>query len=226
MQGIGCFDGMFDGWVVENNVVITDHWHGISFYGMTNSRIVNNTVIDIDEADPGPPWIMVTAHKDGMASQNVVVRNNLATDFDLTGTAITDDHNTTLTTATLATFFVKPTGPFDLHLLPAAPAIDTGSAIEAPPLDADRIARPQGQGIDLGAYEWHEPAVPPVDGGAAGAGGAGGATTAPKPSGDSSGCACGVARRTSAPGAWALLALLAALARARGRNQRKTPGSS
>ena len=241
MQGIGCFDGMFDGWVVENNVVITDHWHGISFYGMTNSRIVNNTVIDIDNTEPGPPWIMVTAHKDGMASQNVVVRNNLATDFDLTGTAITDDHNTTLTSATLATFFVKPTGPFDLHLLPDAPAIDTGNSEQAPSLDADRIARPQGQGIDLGAYEWHAPAVSPVDGGVAGAGGAGGgpgaggatgeggaggATTAPKTPGDSSGCACGVARRTSAPGAWELLALVAALARARGRMQRRTPGTS
>ena len=31
MQGIGCFDGCFVNWMVENNVVITDHWHGISF---------------------------------------------------------------------------------------------------------------------------------------------------------------------------------------------------
>jgi hypothetical protein len=239
MQGIGCFDGMFDGWVVENNVVITDHWHGISFYGMTNSRIVNNTVIDIDNAEPGPPWIMVTPHKDGMASQNVVVRNNLATDFDLSGTAITDDHNTTLTNAMLATFFVKPTAPFDLHLLPDAPAIDTGSADLAPALDADRIARPQGKGIDLGAYEWHEAAVARVDGGPAGAGGAGGspgaggstttggaggsnasggaggggaggATGTPKTPGSSGGCACGVAGPSSAHGVWVLVALLAA----------------
>ena len=33
LQGIGCFDGLFVNWVVENNVVITDHWHGISLYG-------------------------------------------------------------------------------------------------------------------------------------------------------------------------------------------------
>jgi hypothetical protein len=176
MQGIGCFDGMFDGWVIENNVVVTDHWHGISFYGMTNSRIVNNTVIDVDNASPGPPWIMVTPHKNGAPSQNVLVRNNLATDYDVTGTAITNDHNTTLTNATLATFFVNP-AKFDLHLLPNAPAVNTGSADQAPALDADRIARPQGSGIDLGAYEWHEASVAPADGGdgAAGAGGAAGA---------------------------------------------------
>jgi hypothetical protein len=175
MQGIGCFDGMFDGWVVENNVVITDHWHGISFYGMTNSRIVNNTVIDLDAAEPGPPWIMVTAHKDGTPSDNVLVRNNLATDYDLSGTAITDDHNTTLTGATLAQFFVGPATPFDLHLLPTAPAIDTGAVEQAPLLDADGITRPQGGGIDLGAYEWHEAAVAPVDGGPT-AGATGGAS--------------------------------------------------
>jgi hypothetical protein len=173
MQGVGCFDGLFDGWVVENNVVVTDHWHGISFYGMRNSRIVNNTVIDVNNVSPGPPWIMVTPHKDGRASENVVVRNNLATDFDLSGNAITQDHNTTLTN-NLAAFFVDP-AKFDLHLLANASAVDTGSADEAPPLDADRIARPQGKGVDLGAYEWHDPAVKPDAG--AGTGGAGGSST-------------------------------------------------
>jgi len=243
MQGIGCFDGMFDGWVVENNVVVTDHWHGISFYGMTNSRIVNNTVIDVDDAQPGPPWIMVTAHKDGAASSNVIVRNNLATDYDLSGTGITDDHNTTLTSATLAAFFVSPTRPFDLHLLPDAPAIDTGSADQAPALDAEGIRRPQGNGIDLGAYEWHVPAVVPVDGGAMGGASAtggvtgqagfGGASTtatggaAGAPSGDDSGadtspvpraadpggCACGLSSPPTAGGLWVLVALGALWAR-------------
>ena len=46
LQGIGCFDGMFVDWVVENNVVITDHFHGITLSGARNCRIVNNTVID------------------------------------------------------------------------------------------------------------------------------------------------------------------------------------
>ena len=181
MQGIGCFDGLFDGWVVENNVVVTDHWHGISFYGMKNSRIVNNTVIDVNNASPGPPWIMVTPHKDGRASENVLIRNNLATDYDLTGNAIVQDHNTTLTSATLAAYFVDPT-KFDLHLLPNAPAVDMGSADQAPALDADRIARPQGKGFDLGAYEWHDPVVTPDagtdaggTGGTAGSGGTAGA---------------------------------------------------
>ena len=93
MQGIGCFDGFFEDWVVENNFVVTDHLHGISFYGMRNSRIGNNTVVDLNDIKPGPPWIGATEHKDGTPSENVVVRNNLATDFSLEGTAVTDDNN-------------------------------------------------------------------------------------------------------------------------------------
>jgi hypothetical protein len=37
LQGIGCFDGFFVNWAVENNVVVTNHWHGISFLGMPSS---------------------------------------------------------------------------------------------------------------------------------------------------------------------------------------------
>jgi parallel beta-helix repeat protein len=153
MQGIGCFDGFFTDWVVENNVVITNHWHGISLYGAKNSRVVNNTVIDNDNTSPGPPWIMVTAHKDGRPSDNVVVRNNLATDYDVSGTNITQDHNVTLTSSTLAAYFVNPNA-FNLHLKVGSPAIDAGSATLAPSLDRDRVARPQGASFDLGAYEF------------------------------------------------------------------------
>jgi hypothetical protein len=151
MQAIGCFDGFFVDWVVENNVVITDHWHGISFLGMRNSRIVNNTVIDIDQSSPGPPWIMVDPHKDGRPSENVIVRNNLATDYSLVGTNIVADHNVEFTGATAPSLFVAP--PYDLHLRAGSPAIDAGSTDLAPVLDVERVSRPQGAGVDLGAYE-------------------------------------------------------------------------
>jgi parallel beta-helix repeat protein len=151
MQAIGCFDGFFVDWVVENNVVITNHWHGISLYGARNSRIVNNTVIDNDSTSPGPPWIMVNAHKNGTASSNVVVRNNLATDYSIAGTSITQDHNVELTN--LTSYFVNPAA-FDLRLRAGSPAINAGSAALAPTTDRDGVARPQGGAFDLGAYEY------------------------------------------------------------------------
>ena len=157
MQAIGCFDGFFVNWVVENNVVITDHWHGIAFLGMRDSRIVNNTVIDLDPGTPGPPWIAVIPHKNGQPSSNVIVRNNLATDYDLRGTNVVGDHNVEFTMANASTLFVAP--PFDLHLRPGTAAVDTGIATLAPPLDVERVARPQGAGYDLGAYERFVPTV-------------------------------------------------------------------
>lgn len=214
MQGIGCFDGTFEGWVVENNVVITDHWHGISFYGMRGSRIVNNTVIDVNDVTPGPPWIKVAPHKDGTASRDVVVRNNLATAFALEGTNVTGDHNLVL--KDLGAVFVDP-AKLDLHLRDGAAAIDVGSAELAPAIDVEGIARPQGSAVDLGAYEWHLPSVTPADGGGAGgdastdasaddAADAGG----PSASG-SSGCGCRATARGRDASTLALAGLAAAL---------------
>jgi len=125
------------------------------------SRIVNNTVLDPNDERPGPPWIQVAAHKDGTESEDVIVRNDLVTDLSLEGPTVTEDHNRVIEDA--AALFVDP--PWDVHLLEGAPPVDTGSDDLAPVLDADRIARPQGAGIDLGACEWHEEDVGPVDAG-------------------------------------------------------------
>ncbi len=156
MQGIGCFDGFYDEWIVENNVVITDHWHGISFYGMRDSRIVNNSVIDNIDGQPGPPWIMVTDHKNGTPSDNVVVRNNLADGFRAFA-ATTSPTITTSNTRTPRRFSSRR--QFDLHLLPGAAAIDTGSADLAPNIDVEGHGRPQGAGYDIGAYEFPVDAI-------------------------------------------------------------------
>ena len=51
---------------------------------------------------------------------------------------------------------------YDVHLLDDAPAVDQGSADLAPATDLEGVPRPQGAGVDLGAYEWH---VDVVDGG-------------------------------------------------------------
>ncbi len=164
LQGIGCFDGTFVDWVVENNVIITDHWHGITLGGARNCLVSNNTVLDRNDVRPGPPWICIGNHKNGTAPVNCVVRNNLATAFS-SAAGVLEENN--LIIRNPAALFVDAEH-FDLHLLPDAAAIDAGSSVGAPALDRDRIARPQGKGIDIGAYEWHADDVRPVgkDGGA------------------------------------------------------------
>ncbi|MCA9489429.1 MAG: right-handed parallel beta-helix repeat-containing protein, partial [Myxococcales bacterium] len=62
LQGIGCFDGTFVDWVIEDNVVVTDHWHGITLLGARGVRVVNNTVVDRNSVSPGPPWISIDDH--------------------------------------------------------------------------------------------------------------------------------------------------------------------
>ena len=158
LQGIGCFDGTYVDWVIENNVIITDHWHGITLGGARNCLVINNTVLDQNNNSPGPPWICIDKHKNGTASVNCVVRNNLATDFR-NAAGVREENN--LRIENPAAFFVD-VGRFDLHLLPSAPAVDAGSTLNAPKLDRDRIARPQGNGIDIGAYEWHADNVLPA----------------------------------------------------------------
>jgi hypothetical protein len=154
LQGIGCFDGMFADWIVENNVVITDHWHGITLSGALDSRVVNNTVVDIDAGSPGPPWIQISDHKDGTPSARCVVRNNLATDFSVSGEDMVQDHNIEIDLGSQGydDFFADYAGR-DLHLKAGSPAVDAGSADLAPAIDRDGTARPGGAGYDVGAYE-------------------------------------------------------------------------
>jgi len=93
LHGIGCFDGFYEDWIVENNVIITDHWHGITLMGARNCRIMNNTMIDPNDTDPGPPWIKVGSHKDGRSSVNCVVRNNITASVQVDEDKNTVDHN-------------------------------------------------------------------------------------------------------------------------------------
>ncbi len=151
LQGIGCFDGMFEDWRVENNVVITDHWHGITLSGATNCVMINNTVVDIRTATNMKPWIRIGDHKDGRHSTGCVVRNNLSPSYNCTGFDVTEDHNITVTN--YEDYFVDY-AKHDLHLKEGCAAIDSGSAQLAPPLDRDRRRRPHNGRIDIGAHEY------------------------------------------------------------------------
>src|SRR6185295_595864 len=164
LQGIGCFDGFFEDWVVENNVVLVDHWHGISFYGARNCKFVNNTVVDINNTGAGPSWLMVTAHKNGTGSTGNIVRNNLVSDLALDAGSSTSSNN--IETTNYAAFFLN-WAAHDVRLKAGAAAIDAGTSLDAPAIDVLQAARPadgNGDGKvawDVGAYEYGAtPATP------------------------------------------------------------------
>lgn len=152
LQGIGCFDGMFVDWIVENNVIVVDHWHGITLMGARGCRIVNNTVIDPNTEEPGPAGITISSHKKKIPSTGCVVRNNLTTSLTKGGAGdMVLDHNVIVDDP--VSFFVDPANG-NLQLKEGSPAIDAGSPELAPEMDIAETPRSQGSAVDVGAYEY------------------------------------------------------------------------
>jgi hypothetical protein len=176
MQGIGIYDGKWDGLIISNNVVVTNHWNGISVGGISNAKIINNTVVAYDPLNR-PTWIRVDKAKDGRPSKNVVVRNNITTRLALPEEGVVADHN--LVSKMISTtvdgkpvFNSKPgsygqnridpnvydsltnvdhaRGIYDLRLKPNSPAAGRGNADQAPAVDI--VGKRRVAPVDIGAY--------------------------------------------------------------------------
>jgi hypothetical protein len=100
MQGIGFFDGPLVNFVVEDNVVFVDHYHGVSLYDAQGSRIVNNVAFTRWNDGNVKPWVML-GEKLGMAAGNYV-HGNLAHSFDFDADATVDAGDNVVVTETVA----------------------------------------------------------------------------------------------------------------------------
>jgi len=153
-QGIGCFDGFFNNWVVENNLLYIDHWHGITLLGANNARVMNNTVIDANPADGRlRPWIKIAPLKQsqgGQAGSGNIVRNNIA-ELTNEGPGIIEDHNLDPRDFDLNDLFISVSSG-DFRLKQGSSAINAGSDIGAPSIDIRRVARTSP--VDIGAFEF------------------------------------------------------------------------
>ncbi|RZJ81987.1 MAG: hypothetical protein EOO20_24765, partial [Chryseobacterium sp.] len=106
MQGIGCFDGFFENWVIENNVVLTNMWHGISFYGARNVKIINNTVASNPYASkPFTPWIGIYNHKKLGAGVGNIVNENFTTGISELNGVISESGNIKASVHSLNEYF-------------------------------------------------------------------------------------------------------------------------
>ncbi|HIP37167.1 MAG TPA: hypothetical protein EYG85_09970, partial [Crocinitomix sp.] len=166
MQGMVGFDGYFENWTIENNLIITDHWHGITLLGAINCRIINNTCVDpydISPIDPydtasttlhGPTWISIKAHKNGTPSYNNIIQNNIASSLNNDfGIGTVSDNLLVGASSNYPAHFVDYMN-LDCHLISSSTAIDIGNSTFAPNVDKDNNNRPQGSGYDIGAYEY------------------------------------------------------------------------
>ena len=163
VQGMSCFDGMTEGWLIENNIIQSCTYHGISLYGAINCTIVNNTVVQnpLEADQTAKPWILVTEHKnnaDGSAwpvrSRGNVVRNNISASAASisSGTAAgVLDHNLTVSGTSVNACFSN-FNAHDLSLRATASAVNSGTQPLAPSTDIRGQARTAP--YDVGAYEY------------------------------------------------------------------------
>jgi len=153
LQGIGMFDGMFDGVTIRNNVISVSAYHGIAVFGALNSTIINNTVVDAKGRAGNFAWIYVNNHKNGTRANNVVIANNLTTKMQNTTDATRNIlvTNNLIVTSPSAEFTAASTQDYTLRA--TSKAANTGSAQYATPKDIMGVARPKGKGPDVGAYE-------------------------------------------------------------------------
>jgi hypothetical protein len=171
------------GALIRNNVIDGNHASGISLYQIdggapsSNNTIVNNTVrmasdarwaVNIQDGaagnvlrnnillHPAPARgavdLCATCMAGLVSEHNVVVGR-----FQIAGTMIdlatwsSRTGDTSSFTANDAELFMTAT---DLTLRTGSPAIDRGIATGAPATDARGTLRPQGNAIDIGAYEY------------------------------------------------------------------------
>ncbi len=153
LQGIGLFDGFFDGLTIRNNLVEVSAWHGISVYGGRGVDIVNNTVVPRASEGASLPWIGVFAHKNGVEARDVRVANNVAPRFNMKPDAsrnILYRNNFRLIAVELS--FADPVAG-DFRPREGSALIDAGDADLAPPADIDGVLRRMHGAPDIGAFE-------------------------------------------------------------------------
>jgi hypothetical protein len=153
-QGIGCFNGFYEDFVVENNLVVVEIGHGISFFGAINCKIINNTVVpnalDLSPVDYGK--IAIYDHKERGRSRGNIVRNNIAKELVIQNrdSSTVEDYN--LIGDAFTSYFINY-GKFsvpDYHLKVGSPGIAAGASLYAPTTDLEGNFRMNP--YDLGCF--------------------------------------------------------------------------
>ncbi len=140
---------------IDNALVLFNADDGIVVTGSSTASVTNATVVGSGESGL---WL------DGATAVANTIAVNNATGLDCPGPC-TSDHNLIWGNATnyagvdpgpadrsADPLFVDPVEQ-DFHLGQDSPAIDAGTPDPAPAADHDGQVRPQGAGVDLGAYE-------------------------------------------------------------------------
>ncbi len=171
--------GLLENVIIHNNIAYNNGSVGITIAGwgqsavehpMKNIKVINNTFYNNGRDDWGGGIIVANPN-----AENVVIRNNIcsqnlsfqiAVEPDVSAANLTVDHNLIDGYREYPwgeicgsdyvegnSMFINPSKA-DFHLKEDSPAIDNGSAVDAPGDDFDGNPRSQGAGYDIGAFEF------------------------------------------------------------------------
>ncbi|WP_458628303.1 choice-of-anchor Q domain-containing protein [Winogradskyella sp. PC D3.3] len=159
MQGIIITDGHTENVLVDNNLVVSDHYHGITLTGAINCKIQNNTVsktpTSYNPATDAMPWIQVKNDKQGNGSTGNIIRNNIAVKYtpwtydEATNTV----ENNIVVLASDAPNAYEDFNNLDFNLKAGSPAIDAGVNTGITAFDINGNPRSVGATVDCGAFE-------------------------------------------------------------------------
>ncbi|HBF42751.1 MAG TPA: hypothetical protein DDW42_03825, partial [Desulfobacteraceae bacterium] len=171
--------GLLENIHLYNNIAYNNDFNGLTFSNADSSPtpvthpIEDCTVINNTFFNNGSDVWGGGIHNENPESKNIIIRNNIFSDnrhyqilLEVEGQNFTIDHNLihgfrgsqegeTYGSEYVAEdpLFRNPAGA-DFHLQAGSPAVDSGSAQGAPADDFDGNIRPQGVGVDIGAYEF------------------------------------------------------------------------
>jgi hypothetical protein len=148
LQGIGLFKGPYHGFVIENNLIVVRSVHGITLYDGSGSRVVNNTVIGLEEYG-NKASIIEKREKAGDQPENLFA-NNLVTGLKVGQGQGRSNGNRVIKNADH--IFENPAA-FDYRLRADSALLGTADPAYAPEHDLTGLQRSGKRGTDPGAIQ-------------------------------------------------------------------------